>query len=259
MTDRDSDAQALAALARNIAGPQREWVILAEGNVSARVDAVTMRVKASGVQMGTADADDMVAVSIVELLRLIDDPRAGDADVARFFDRVQAAAGRRPSVEALLHAVCLDRAGIEIVGHAHPTAILALLCSSDAGLLARGSLFPDQIVVLGSEPMFVPYVDPGLELARTVRRLLSARRDTPRIMYLQNHGVFALGATADEVVQIIEMAVKCASVVLGALSAGGPRFLEPTDVARIDERPDEIFRREALAVARPRASWEQSG
>ena len=101
MTDRDSDARALAALARNIAGPQREWVILAEGNVSARVDAVTMRVKASGVQMGTADADDMVAVSIVELLRLIDDPRAGDADVARFFDRVQAAAGRRPSVEAL--------------------------------------------------------------------------------------------------------------------------------------------------------------
>ena len=259
MSDRESVASTLASLAQDIACLQRDWVILAEGNVSARVDADTMRVKASGVQMRGAVADDMVAVSIVEMLRLIDDPRAGDAEVSSLFDHVQAETGRRPSVEALLHAVCLDQAGIEIVGHAHPTSVLALLCSQDAGLLARGSLFPDQIVVLGSEPMFVPYVDPGLELARAARRLLSARIDAPRIIYLQNHGVFALGATAAEVIQIIEMAVKCASVLGGALAAGGPRFLAPADVARIDNRPDENFRREALAALPARVRSEPGG
>ena len=56
-----------------------------------------------------------------------------------------------------------------VVGHTHPVPVLALLCSPHAEALATHLLFPDQIVVLGRRPLFVPYVDPGLALARRVR------------------------------------------------------------------------------------------
>jgi hypothetical protein len=46
------------------------------------------------------------------------------------------------------------------------------------------------------------------------------------------------------------MAVKSARVLAGALAAGGARPLSAEAVARIDTRPDEHYRRLALA-ARP--------
>ncbi|MCS5713616.1 class II aldolase/adducin family protein [Herbiconiux sp. CPCC 205716] len=179
---------------------------------------------------------------------------AGDDEAVReLFARGSGPGGRRPSVEALLHAVCLALPGVEAVGHTHPVPVNALLCSPRASLLVEGSLFPDQIVVLGTDPLLVPYIDPGLPLARAVRRMLAERLastgSVPKAVYLANHGMFALGATPAEVLRITEMAVKVAETILGSLPAGGPVFLSPDDVARIDTRPDELLRRAALAAA----------
>jgi hypothetical protein len=42
------------------------------------------------------------------------------------------------------------------------------------------------------------------------------------------------------------MAVKSARVLLGALAAGSPAFLEAASAERIDTRPDEALRRRLL-------------
>ncbi|MDT0234848.1 class II aldolase/adducin family protein [Curtobacterium sp. BRB10] len=245
----DQTITTLSELARELGRPERDWATLAEGNVSGRGTGGLVHVKASGAFMANATDDDIVTVALADLLRLIDDPDAGDAEVAALFDAAAASnGGRRPSVEALLHAVCLEVPGVEVVGHTHPVAVNSLLCSVQADLLVRGALFPDQIVVLGADPMLVPYVDPGLALARTVRSLLRERTRPPRVIYLRNHGMFALGATAADVVHITEMAVKVARVLVGARSTGTVEFMDPAEVARIDTRPDELLRRASLAA-----------
>ena len=114
-------------------------------------------------------------------------------------------------------------------------------------------LFPDQIVVLGRRPLFVPYVDPGLALARRVRddlKLHVARHgEPPKVIYLGNHGLFALGLTPEHVLQITAMAVKASRVLAGALAVGGVSALAEAEADRIDARPDEHYRRAALARA----------
>lgn len=256
--EADTELEQFVAFTRELGRPDRAWAILAEGNTSLLLhgdDTPAMLVKASGTSMAVATADDAVRLTLGPVLDLVDAAAGGDAEVAALFDAAALAGnGRRPSVEAILHAVCLDLPGVVAVGHTHPVPVNALLCSPSADALTRGSLFPDQIVVLGTDPLLVPYVDPGLELARTVRRLLRERLAVtgrvPKVVYLRNHGMFALGASPSEVLRITEMAVKVAQVLLGALAAGGPVYLSDDDVARIDTRPDELLRRSALAARR---------
>ena len=237
----------MVRLAHELGREDRQWAILAEGNCSTRLDDDTFLVKASGSWMSTATEADFVEVSLGALHALIDDPTTGDADVAAAFAAAAEGhpGGRRPSVEALLHAVCLALPGVTVVGHTHPTAVNTLLCSSRASSLVDGSLIPDQIVVLGTNQLLIPYVDPGLELARVAKRML-AERSVPRVIYLENHGMFALGSSVAEVMQITEMAEKIGRVLIGAWSVGEPVFMAPDDVARIDTRPDELLRRRML-------------
>jgi rhamnose utilization protein RhaD (predicted bifunctional aldolase and dehydrogenase) len=239
------DLAALVGLARALGDPGREFAILGEGNTSIRTGDDTMLVKASGASLSTAGPEDFVSVPISRMLSLVASSSRSSSDVDGVFAEV-AAGGRRPSVEAMLHAVCLD-AGASVVGHTHPVAVNAILCSVHAERLATDVLFPDQVVVLGPDPLFFPYIDPGLALARAVHAGLSARDRPPRIIYLANHGLFALGRTPNDVLQITEMAVKAARVLAGALAVGGLRPLPPEEVARIDRRPDEAYRRQVLS------------
>jgi rhamnose utilization protein RhaD (predicted bifunctional aldolase and dehydrogenase) len=245
-----AELEAIVALSRALGDPTRELAILGEGNTSLRTGEGTMLVKASGASLATVTAADFVALETAPLLELLDDPGADDAAVAAVF---AASAGRRPSVEAMLHAVCLERGGAGAVGHTHPVPVLALLCSPHAEALATHLLFPDQIVVLGRRPLFVPYVDPGLALARRVRDDLEAHiarhGEPPKAIYLGNHGLFALGRTPEHVLQITAMAVKASRVLAGALAAGGATPLTEADADRIDTRLDEHYRRERLEGA----------
>jgi rhamnose utilization protein RhaD (predicted bifunctional aldolase and dehydrogenase) len=242
-----TDLERIVALSLTLGEPGRDLAILAEGNTSLRTGPDTMLVKASGASLGAVGPADFVEVPIAALTGLLDDPAADDRTVAAAFAEVEARLGRRPSVEAMLHAVCLSLGGASAVGHTHPVPVLALLCSPHAEKLATHQLFPDQIVVLGARPLYVPYVDPGLALARRVRDALAAHGPA-RAIYLGNHGLFALGASPEHVLQITDMAVKAARVLAGALAAGGVQPLAAADVDRIDTRPDEHYRRLALAA-----------
>jgi rhamnose utilization protein RhaD (predicted bifunctional aldolase and dehydrogenase) len=129
------------------------------------------------------------------------------------------------------------------------------MCSAQAEQAISGRLFPDEIVVCGPAPAFVPYTDPGVPLARAVRKALHVYMDAhgapPFITYLQNHGVIALGAVPLEVENRMAMAVKTCRILLGTYALGGPNYLTPKDVARIHTRPDEDRRRAKLAGQKP--------
>ena len=249
----------LVDLSRTLGEPWRRFAILAEGNTSQRVAEDQLAVKATGRSLRHASAEHFVVVSLRRLSDIVDDPKAGDADVARYFDEIETEQGMRPSVEALLHVVCVVDAGAATVAHTHPESVNALLCSDRADVLAGPPIFPDQVVVIGRRALLIPYSDPGVELARGVRARLAehARRwGMPRVIYLGNHGMVALGSSAGQVLQLTEMADKVSRVLAATLSFGNVVPMTDESAERIDTRDDEQVRRAALAGARLRAPTE---
>lgn len=249
----DTLLQQLLDLSHTLGDPARDWAILGEGNTSAALNADEFLVKASGSHLGSLTAEQVATVRFAPLQDVLEGSQAlSDAEVKALL--LSAGAGSAmPSVETLLHAYLLTLDGVQFVGHTHVTSINSLLCSDRgwAAMQRGGRLFPDEVVVCGPAPCCVPYVDPGLPLARALRRevlgYLSRYGLPPKTIYLQNHGFIALAGTPREVIQITQMADKAARILSAALACGEPAFLSAENVARIHTRPDEHFRRSALA------------
>ena len=238
----------LVRISQELGDSAKGYAILAEGNTSARIDDELMLVKASGASLRDASHDTFLEVSIDAALALLDQTFEDEAEqMAALTACVVGNVGLSPSVETALHAVALRHGGARVVGHTHPTAVNAIVCSDHAADLTR-PLFPDQIVVCGVRPLLLPYLDPGLPLARALRDALCERgAPSPKTVYLRNHGMIAFGQTAHEVLQITEMAVKAAAVLGGALATGKPLFLTENEAGMIDGRLDEHYRRAMLA------------
>jgi rhamnose utilization protein RhaD (predicted bifunctional aldolase and dehydrogenase) len=245
---------ALVAMSLKIGRPERELVILGEGNTSADVADGTFWIKASGTQLPHATPDCFVRLYTEPVCAIADRPACSDDEFKSLLEaaRVDADDPRRPSVETVLHALAIREMGARFIAHTHPIAVNAIMCSIYAEEAVRGRLFPDEIVVCGPAPAYVPYTDPGFELAVAVRRAMHAHADEwgmpPKVILMQNHGLIALGATAQEVDNITAMYVKTCRVLLGAYALGGPRFLTEDNVDRIHTRPDESYRRRALHI-----------
>jgi rhamnose utilization protein RhaD (predicted bifunctional aldolase and dehydrogenase) len=246
----------LHRLSRNLGDPLLDYVILGEGNTSARADQDTFWVKGSGVELRTIEPTGFVRVRFDRVLAMLDGPDLSDAQVKQALAeaKVDPAVKAHPSVETVLHAVCLQLEGVNFVGHTHPTAVNAVTCSAAFATALSGRLFPDEIVLCGPAPVLVPYTDPGLPLAREVQRRIRAFVETqgelPRVIYLQNHGVFVLGSSRQQVEHITAMVVKTARVLLGTYALGGPHFMTDEAVARIHTRPDEHYRQAIIGSQR---------
>ena len=221
----------LVSMTRALGEPDRDYVILSEGNASARADAETFWVKASGCRMHQVNAHDFVRVRSDDVLDLLDGPSLPESQIR---DRLAAAkvdpnAPGVPSIETALHALCLTLGGATFVGHTHPTPVNAILCARDAWDAFFGSIYPAESMVCG-EPLFVPYAPPGQPLARAVEEALQSaiddRGEPPRALLLQNHGLVALGATPQEVLDVTEMMVKTSRILIGTYALGGPRFVD---------------------------------
>lgn len=258
MADTTEAMHQLLELSHTLGSTSHDWAILGEGNTSTRVDTETFFVKASGSQLGTLTAAQVSHVRFAPILTVLnstDDLSDTQAKDLLFSSCVDGgASGLKPSVETLLHAFLLTLPDVNFVGHTHVTTINGLLCSARGweAVKSCGRMFPDEIVVCGVAPCCVPYVDPGIPLARALRdAVLKYQQDfgmRPKTIYMQNHGFIALAKTAQEVVNIHLMADKAARVMLGAFACGGPAFLTPDNVDRIFSRPDEHYRQKALGL-----------
>jgi len=249
----DQIMQQLVEMSNYLGNTSNTFAILGEGNTSARIDEDTFCVKASGTCLGTMGKDDFLPVSISKVVGILDDPNAGDEDVARALKEGLKNPGetRKPSVETMLHAVLLQYPEYSFIGHAHPVYTDALLCSNQAEQLAAGRICPDHIVLMGHKSVFVPYVDPGLVLAREVRdrvrQFVDEEGVLPKAIMMESHGFFAMASTHTKVMNIFDMAEKISRIIVGTSAFGGPKFLSEADIRRIDSRPDEKYRQQAIA------------
>ncbi len=234
----------LIELSRSLGDPAKDLVILAEGNTAAKVDEKSFFVKASGKELAKADVETFVQVSFSRALEALGkEALMDDEEVKRVLEgaRIDPHAEAMPSLETFLHAYLLSFPDVWFVGHTHPTAVNAILCSRGAWEAFRGRLFPDEIVYCGAVVCYVEYTDPGLPLARHLRKRVEGR--PPRVILMENHGLIACGKTEREVEASTLMFVKASRILLGTYAFGGPRFLPPHQVARIVARPDEKYRR----------------
>ncbi len=242
----------LVAMSRRLGDPANDYVILGEGNTSAKLADGSFWVKASGTELRTVTEASFVQVSFDKARTMLNGPDLNDDEVRQgLIDaKVDPSASGHPSVETVLHAACLDLEGVNFVGHTHPTAVNMITCSVSFEEALAGRLFPDEIVVCGPAPVLIPYTDPGLPLAREVNRRIHMYIDDfgelPKVLYLQNHGLFVLAETAQKVENITAMVVKTARILIGAYALGGPHFMTPANVNRIHTRPDEHYRQKII-------------
>ena len=238
----------LLALSHQISREDRRLAILGEGNTSADLGDGTFLVKSSGCSLSDIDESGVSRVKMAPILAALDDQTLDDSGVRTVLEYSRAdASPKLPSVETLMHAVCLSEGGAKWVGHCHAESVMSIVCSEHGGKPFLKHIFPDAIVVCGRHVAAVPYIDPGLELAREVRRVLrefrAAHGSAPKVILLENHGPVALGASDKEVLNILLMLDKWARVLVGTLAVGAPKFLPSAVSERIDKRPDEDYRR----------------
>ncbi|MDD3366617.1 MAG: class II aldolase/adducin family protein [Sphaerochaetaceae bacterium] len=178
-------------------GSDARYVLLGGGNTSLKIDDV-MYVKASGHALANIDASGFVAMSLPRLEAIWnktypEDPTQREKEVlADMMASRSDGETARPSVEALLHAIIPFR----YVVHLHPAIVNGLTCSQ-SGKTAAARLFP--------EALWIPLVNPGYILAKTVRDAQAEYKKKnakdASLILLQNHGVFVAADTIQEIDQ----------------------------------------------------------
>ncbi len=182
----------------NFYGSDIEFVIAGGGNTSVK-DSEKLLVKSSGSSLATLDAGGFVEMRRDALHELIREDLGPDPDTreAKFKEAILAARvhpemGQRPSVECVLHNILPRR----FVVHSHQTQVNMICCCANGEAIA-GEMFGDRI-------LWIPYVDPGFTLARTLSKALESfvdrtGRDCPVALLMQNHGLIVCGETPEEV------------------------------------------------------------
>lgn len=206
-----SDTDAKAAVARHAAkgigedlalrvyttrllGGEPRLVLHGGGNTSVKttVPDVTgepvevLCVKGSGWDMGTIEAPGLPAVRLGPLGGLLGLQALSDEDMVNIQRcNLLDSKAPNPSVETLLHAFLPHK----FIDHTHSNAVLALSDQPDGEALARD--------VFGKRAALVPYIMPGFALAKKASEVSRAHPEAEGLILLK-HGIFSMGATAEE-------------------------------------------------------------
>jgi rhamnose utilization protein RhaD (predicted bifunctional aldolase and dehydrogenase) len=232
---------------------ERGFAILGEGNTSCRVDEHNFFVKSSGSNLQTLTANQLTLCRFDRLLSMLDGETVSDEEIEECLLATRNhSAAFKPSVETFFHAYLLSLPGINFVGHTHPVQVNQILCSGLAETFSENRQCPDEIVCCGPASLLIPYVDPGLALAKRirdeVREFQQAAGVLPRVILLRNHGVITIGTSVAAVRAAMFMTVKAAEIFIGAQLLGGLRHLPAAEIERIENRQDEEYRRKMLRI-----------
>lgn len=199
------DLTPLADLSNRYGG-NPNYVLAGGGNTSVKDNGI-LYVKASGTKLATIREEGFVPVSVELLRKTLQTPYppSDKEREAAFLADVQAARvlpgeNRRPSVEALLHALFPQK----YVLHLHPTAINALTCSL-RGRDAAQELYGDAVC-------WIDQCRPGYILGRTCKLAMDDYFEkTGRVcsvILLQNHGSFVAADSPEELDSLMEFLLK---------------------------------------------------
>ncbi len=198
--------------ASRLLGRENSLVMHGGGNTSVKCELVDMvgnradvlLIKASGVDLSKVSAHDYTPVKLAPLRNLgklfSSNDRISEEELQRFstkefkhilllnlFSLTDHMAEKRltPSIETLLHAFLPHR----YIFHTHSFAMLTLSNQPDGEQLCRE--------VLGEGFGSVPYIKPGLGLARSAVAVYAAKPEIEGLI-LHKHGLVTFGATAEE-------------------------------------------------------------
>ena len=148
------------------------------GNTSIK-DGDTLWVKASGKWLVHAAEEDMfLPAPLGEILRGVAEGRDYKGE-----HKMPSGEALRPSVETTMHAVLPHR----VVIHVHSVNTIAWAVRQDGAEALRTPLH-------GLRWEWIPYIHPGLPLARRIQETLGSK---PDVLILGNHGLVAGGADCE--------------------------------------------------------------
>lgn len=197
--DRMNDLQELINISRYY-GSNKEYVVAGGGNTSYK-DKEKIWVKASGHTLATITEEGFAVLDRKKLAELSgktysEDPVERERQVKSDMEEALITRDRRPSVETSLH----DLISYSFVVHLHPDAVNGVTCGNDVEKFIEP--------VFGPGALYIPYTDPGYVLFKEIEaRLLEVRKteaSDPKVIILQNHGIFVAADTIDEIKAIYE-------------------------------------------------------
>lgn len=221
----------LVKMSVEIGRPENDYVILGEGNTSADAGDGTFYVKASGAYLKDAAPETFVRVDKAKALAILDGPEISEESLkAGLKSSRTPGETRQPSIETIFHAYLLSLPEVRFVAHTHPVSVNSILFSVRAEEIVTSRLCLHEVVYCGVEPVYVPSAFPGLGIARLIRERVDAYIQkhgcAPKQIFLQNHGLIALGSNPGECLAITAMACKAARIILGANSLGGIQYTD---------------------------------
>jgi L-fuculose-phosphate aldolase len=186
----------------------RGFVASNDGNISVRLGPDRLLMTPASVSKGFMTPEMMVVTDL-------------DGQV------VEAAPGRKPSSEALMHLVAYrQRPDVNAVVHAHPPLATGFAV---AGIPLDRAVLAEVVTTLGSIPI-AEYGTPSTrELADTVAPLLKAHDG----VLLANHGAIALGKDLFSAYYKMETIEHFANISLVARQLGREHLLSREEVARL--------------------------
>lgn len=209
-------------------GKNKEYIIAGGGNTSFK-DESKIWVKASGTSLAVIEESGFVVLDRAVLKGISEknypeDSAAREEAVKQDLHNaiIDKSSGLRPSVETSMHNII----NYPFVVHTHPMLINALMCSKNAKAEVE-SLFEDPGV-------FIPYTDPGYILFKKVETEILAYRATkgydPKIIWLENHGIFVSAETTEEIKAIYEEVVSKIESKIAEMFENAP--IEASDILK---------------------------
>jgi L-fuculose-phosphate aldolase len=202
----DSHRAAIVEVGRRLWA--RGFVASNDGNISVRLGPDRLLMTPASVSKGFMTPEMMVVTDL-----------AGKV--------VEAASGRKPSSEALMHLVVYqERPDIQAVVHAHPPIATGFAV---AGIALDRAVLAEVVTTLGGIPI-ADYATPSTqELADTVRPLIRSHDG----VLLANHGAVALGRDLFSAYYKMETIEHFAHISLVARQLGREHLLSREEVERL--------------------------
>jgi rhamnose utilization protein RhaD (predicted bifunctional aldolase and dehydrogenase) len=209
-------------------------VLWDEGSCAMRSGA-QLFVSRRGAYLAAMTAGDMVAMDLAKTASLVSLDTLSEEALA------EAQGGEellKPSLDAILYAYLFSMDETAYAVHVQPVEVDQIISSPRARQFAERRTVAHEIISRGVSSFLVPYADPGLPLAKEVKRKLALWRDRfkvmPRQIMIQNHGMIVAGNSPEEILRMAEMTIKSAQIFIGAAIMGGPAFLTPDNVLHLE-------------------------
>lgn len=179
-------------------GEKKEYVVAGGGNTSFK-NKDKLWVKASGYALATISGEGFAVLDRRKLEALSgkaysDDPEKRERQVKTDTEDALITKDKRPSVETSLHNLI----SYKFVVHLHPDAVNAVMCGKEV----KKYITP----MFGEEALYIPYTDPGYILFREIEKRINEMRRSkgydPKVILLQNHGIFVSADTTREIREI---------------------------------------------------------